>query len=146
MTTLTEIQPSLWRRLSTALYTRPGVALLLSYPYFGCSSSTSAHCWHCCCNPSSTSNNFTGQMVRELSLDSYRDLVPPPIWALCSAPPAWPFCHHCRRPAFPPRLLRCPLRLPARQSHSLSGNFAAAVVSTIIHVYSWKLILARKGY
>ncbi|MCA9995464.1 MAG: ABC transporter permease [Anaerolineales bacterium] len=150
MTTLpTETQPSLWRRLSTALYTRPGwlLALLLGPPLFWMLVVYVGSLFALLLQSFFHLDGFTGQVVRELSLASYRDLFTAShlgimlrttgmaaAVTLAAAVLAFPLAYYVVRYASRrgKAILYLAILLPLWSSY-------------IIRVYSWKLILAKEG-
>jgi putative spermidine/putrescine transport system permease protein len=142
-------RPSTWRRLSTTLYNRPWLLLivLLSPPllymvvvYIGALIALLIQSFF-------RLDGFTGQVVREFSLATYRDLFTTShmtivgrtvtmaaLVTVASALLAFPLAYYSVRYA-PPRLkaiLYLAVLLPLWSSY-------------IIRVYSWKLILAKEG-
>lgn len=142
-------QPSSWRRLSTTLYNRPWLLLLilLAPPllymfifYIGALVALLIQSFF-------RLDGFTGQVVREFGLATYRNLltashltimgrttVMAAAVTVASALLAFPLAYYSVRYA-PPRLkgiLYLAVLLPLWSSY-------------IIRVYSWKLILAKEG-
>lgn len=142
-------QPSPWRRLSTTLYNRPWLLLLilLAPPllymfifYIGALAALLVQSFF-------HLDGFTGQVVREFGLATYRNLltashltimgrttVMAAAVTVASALLAFPLAYYSVRYA-PPRLkgmLYLAVLLPLWSSY-------------IIRVYSWKLILAKEG-
>lgn len=142
-------QPSHWRRLSTTLYNRPWLLLflLLAPPllymfifYIGALVALLVQSFF-------HLDGFTGQVVREFGLATYRNLftashltiigrttVMAAAVTVASALLAFPLAYYSVRYA-PPRLkgiLYLAVLLPLWSSY-------------IIRVYSWKLILAKEG-
>ena len=142
-------QPSPWRRLSTTLYNRPWLLLLilLAPPllymfifYIGALVALLIQSFF-------RLDGFTGQVVREFGLATYRSLltashltimgrttVMAAAVTVASALLAFPLAYYSVRYA-PPRLkgmLYLAVLLPLWSSY-------------IIRVYSWKLILAKEG-
>lgn len=142
-------QPSSWRRLSTTLYNRPWLLLLLLLAppllymfifYIGALAALLIQSFF-------RLDGFTGQVVREFGLATYRNLltashltimgrttVMAAAVTVASALLAFPLAYYSVRYA-PPRLkgiLYLAVLLPLWSSY-------------IIRVYSWKLILAKEG-
>ena len=142
-------QPSPWRRLSTTLYNRPWLLLLLLLAppllymfifYIGALAALLIQSFF-------RLDGFTGQVVREFGLATYRNLltashltimgrttVMAAAVTVASALLAFPLAYYSVRYA-PPRLkgmLYLAVLLPLWSSY-------------IIRVYAWKLILAKEG-
>lgn len=142
-------QPAPWRRLSTTLYNRPWLLLLLLLApplfymfifYIGALVALLIQSFF-------RLDGFTGQVVREFGLATYRNLLTAShltimgrtmlmaaVVTVASALLAFPLAYYSVRYA-PPRLkgmLYLAVLLPLWSSY-------------IIRVYSWKLILAKEG-
>lgn len=141
--------PSLWQRLSTFLYLRPWLILalllgppLLAYAVFYLGSLATLliqSFFHL--------DDFTGQVVRQFTLATYRDLLTPAnldiasrtigmaaAVTLAAAILAFPLAYTMVRYASPrlKAILYLAVLLPLWSSY-------------LVRVYSWKLILAKEG-